>query len=125
MTTYTICISSVVVHGINNLNHLQMSSLCESSFGPAENLGQRGLLGQWHLWQMPPHHRLGQTRRSSFQKGSSQRFSLLDDEFTRELSDCRCSRAPPAVNAIVPEESIVPARSPAVPAALLVMMPKF
>ncbi|BCV01225.1 MAG: hypothetical protein CM15mV41_0360 [Caudoviricetes sp.] len=55
MSTYTICISSVIVHRVYDLNHFRCC-LCVSSFGPAENLGQRGT-----AWAVAPVLRIATT----------------------------------------------------------------
>ena len=123
MSTYTICISSVIIHGINYLDHFRCG-LCVSR--------HLALLKIWdhgdRLDSGSSSQDCHRTCRSKYE-GLSRKDAHEDSPYLMRSSLENCPiadvPAPPAVNAIVPEESIVPARLPAVPAALLVMMPKF
>ena len=123
MTTYTVCISSVIVHRVNNLNHFRCG-LCVSR--------HLALLEIWdhgdRLDSGSSSQDCHRTCRSKYE-GLSRKDAHEDSPYLMmsSLENCPIADvpAPPAVNAIDPVESIVPAKSPADPAALLVMMPKF
>ena len=124
MSTYTICISSVIVHGINHLNHFRCCLCVSRHLALLKIWGPRG----------PPGQRLAVVKTAtalvaSRYEGLSRKDAHEDSPYlmSNSLENCPIADvpAPPAVSDIVPEESIEPAKLPAVPAALLVMMPKF
>ena len=123
MTTYTVCISSVIVHRIDNLNHLRCG-LCVSRHLALLEVWDHGDRLDRCSSNQDCHH----TCRSKY-GGLSRKDAHEDSPYLMMISLENCPialvPAPPAVSDMVPEESIEPAKLLGVPAALLVIMPKF